>query len=303
MSNWPLILHINYFEPGVELRDACRIARELGADGIEFRQRPGGFAGTSEEYLDALSSALDAFPLDYVSFGAPGPNLMLPSALDRQREVQRCIAFYNEAAKRYGTTLFNSFTGGLSNPDPSVSPYDSAAHGSAIAKEEHWQWAVEGFQSLAREAKTNGYQLGFESHGHYLHDSIASCVRLVQDIGSPEVGVIWDHANLLLVENPPTFASSISDLGRGLFAVHLKNWLLPPRFHPVICLLEEGILNVREQLRLLRDSGFQGPICVESPRNGDRLNFVRRDVACLNDLMHELGMRWSLQYPPQNDSH
>jgi len=46
-----------------------------------------------------------------------------------------------------------------------------------------------------------------------------------------------------------------------------------------------------EQLRLLRDSGFQGPICVESPRNGDRLTFVRRDVAYLNDLMHDLGMR------------
>jgi len=46
-----------------------------------------------------------------------------------------------------------------------------------------------------------------------------------------------------------------------------------------------------EQLRLLRDSGFQGPICVESPRNGDRLTLVRRDVADLNDLMHDLAMR------------
>ena len=62
-------------------------------------------------------------------------------------------------------------------------------------------------------------------------------------------------------------------------------------FHASICALEEGIINVREQLTLVRDSGWRGPVCVESPRRGDRLAFLQRDYAYLDRTMRELGMR------------
>ncbi len=53
MKTWPVLLHINYFEQGPSLQDACRIAKEYGADGVEFRQLPNAYPGTWREYLDA----------------------------------------------------------------------------------------------------------------------------------------------------------------------------------------------------------------------------------------------------------
>ena len=291
MRDWPLVLHINYFEPDISWLEMCRITRELGADGIEFRQRPFHWKQTDAEYLDVLSAALAAHPLEFVSFGWPGPNLMLPDASAREAEVARCVAFYNEAARRFGTPVFNTFTGDLSNIDPTVHAYESAQHGSGVAQPEHWEWAADGFRVLAREAESNGYALAFETHGHYLHDSLAASVRLVDAIGSSHVGVLWDHANFLLYEDVPGPDKVISDLGQRLLSVHLKNWLLPPRFHASICALDEGIINVREQLTLLRDSGWRGPVCVESPRRGDRLAFLQRDYTYLDRTMRELGMR------------
>ena len=41
-------------------------------------------------------------------------------------------------------------------------------------------------------------------------------------------------------------------------------------------------------VRWLSESKTPANVC---QRDSDRLNFVRRDVAYLNDLMHDLGMR------------
>lgn len=290
MKPFPLLLHANYFEQGQTLDRACRLARELAVDGIEFRRHPAGFPGRDLEYLDEVCRALDRSPQEWVSFGAPGVNLMSPDADLRARELEKASTFYRRAAERLPIKVINAFAGNLANPDKTVPYLEYHRHGSAIATDAQWRQAIDGYRQLGSLAAELGFRFAFETHGVYLHDTITASMKLVEEINSPQVGVLWDHANLMLFPEVPTLAEAITALGSRIYAVHLKNLLINPSQLLCMSSLGDGIINVREQLRLLVDAGYEGPICIESPRAGDREHFLRQDVEYYRAVIQDLAM-------------
>jgi len=86
----------------------------------------------------------------------------------------------------------------------------------------------------------------------------------------------------------PTLAEAVTALGSRLYAVHLKNLLTNPAQLLCVCTLGDGIINIREQLRILAEAGYEGPICLESPRAGDREHFLRQDVEYYRSVMQDL---------------
>jgi len=282
-----LLVHINYFEQGQSFARACRLTRELGADGIEFRRKPGGFHGSDLDYLDEVSAALDKHPLEWISFGGPGPNLMPTDEGQRTAEIKAAEKFYRKAAARFPLRIVNAFTGSLPNPDKSLPFVDSQHHGSAIATDAQWEAAIAGFRHLGAVAEELGFQFAFETHGVYLHDTVEATLRLVRGVDSRHVGVLWDHANLMLFPKSPTFDEVIAAAGEHLFYVHFKNLLVPPARFLAVSSLSGGILNIRDQLAQLRKSGYAGPFCLESPRAGDREQFLREDISYFLGLLKE----------------
>lgn len=284
---YKIIIHINYFEQGQTLERACRLTKEVGADGLEFRRKPGNFPGTDIEYLDKISAALDKYPLDWVSFGLPAVDLMGTDKSEHEREIESAEKFYRRAISRFPLRIVNAFTGVLANPDPTLSRNEYWHHGSAIAANLQWEAAIMGFQCLGRLAEELRFRFAFETHGVYLHDTIAASCRLVDRINSPNVGILWDQANLMLFPTPPALTEAVSAMGKRLFYVHLKNLLVPPAEFLAVTSLSGGILNIREQIGLLRQSGYEGPLCIESPRSGDREQFLREDLGYLREILSE----------------
>lgn len=283
----PLLLHINYFEQGQSLEDACRIATQLGADGIEFRKHPNPklFPGNEEQYLDALARALDAFPLNSVSFGTPGVNLMLTDKKARTTELEKAKHFYRIASKRFPVHSVNLQTGVLMNPSAAVPGAAYALHGSASAWDKLWDQAAEGLRELGAFGEEIGIQFALETHPCYLHDTLESCQRLMEMVKHPAIGILWDHTNLLLFPNPPTVAESFEAIRNRLASVHLKNFVLHPKDGSfVVGALSDGIVNIREQMRLLAKHSYTGLICLESPRFGDREWFASGDLEYLRHL-------------------
>jgi len=281
----PVLIHINYFEQGQSLDRACKITKELGADGIEFRRKPGGFPGSDLDYLDEVSRAVDRHPLEWISFGAPGVDLMGEDAARHEREIEAAEKFFRKAAGRFPLRIVNTFTGDLRNPDPAQSVYDYSRHGSALATDAQWEAAIAGFRRLGALAGDLGFRFAFETHGLYLHDSVEATLRLVRGIASTHVGVLWDHANLMLFPKAPAFSEVIQSAGDHLFYVHLKNLLVPPPQFVAVSSLSGGILNIRDQLGHLRKAGYDGPLCLEAPRAGDREEFLREDLDYLRRLL------------------
>jgi len=287
---WPVIMHVNYCEQGQSLAEICRKAVDWGFDGVEFRRKRTGVDEEPEAYLDALAAGVQASGLKHVLFGYPTANLMTPDAGERAREVEGAIAFYRMARERFPILLCNAFSGPLLNPDKSVPYSEYHRQGSGIATEEHYQWAAEGFRALAPVAEELGFRFAFELHMGYLHDLPASARKLCDMVGHPAVGANLDYGNIIYFQGRPSLAESIRVLGDRLYYVHLKNSVALPSGGRLPTALADGEINHREYLRLMCEAGFDGPVCVEAPRPGDREWFAQQDLAYIRAVMADLGL-------------
>lgn len=286
----PIIMHVNYCEQGQTLPEMCRKAVDWGFDGIEFRRRRSGVQEEPEAYLDAVAGAARGAGLKQVLFGGPGVELMTGDAARREAEVESAIRFYRLAAQRVKLTVCNVMAGSLRNPDKGIPYSDYSKHGSAVATEDHYRWAAEGFKVLGRLAEELGFRFAFEIHMGYLHDLPASTKRLVEMIGSPAVGALLDYGNVVYFRGAPPLRESISLLGKSLFYVHLKNSVGIRDGGRVPTGLADGEINHREYLRLLKENGFSGPVCIEAPRQGDREWYARQDIAYIKSVISDVGL-------------
>ncbi|HOM83356.1 MAG TPA: sugar phosphate isomerase/epimerase, partial [Armatimonadota bacterium] len=218
----------------------------------------------------------------------PTANLMTPDAGEREREVENAIAFYRSARQRFPILLCNAFSGPLLNPDKNIPYREYQKQGSGIATEEHYQWAAEGFRVLAPVAEELGFRFAFELHMGYLHDLPASAAKLIEMIGHPAVGANLDYGNIIYFPERPTLAESIRTLAGRLYYVHLKNSVALPTGCRLPTALADGEINHREYLRLLVEVGFDGPICIEAPRPGDREWFAQQDLAYIRSVIRDI---------------
>ncbi|HRU04832.1 MAG TPA: sugar phosphate isomerase/epimerase family protein [Candidatus Brocadiia bacterium] len=285
----PVIMHINYCEQGQTIEETCQKAVRWGFDGVEFRRRRSGAQETPEQYLDVIAKAAKAAGLKHVLFGAPGPDLTQGDEACRRNEVESYIAFYRMAKQRFpGLTVANAMSGTLLNPDKSLPYSDYTRHGSFIATEDQWAWAIEGWKAVGAAGVELGVRFAFETHMCYIHDVPASVRRLCDAIGSPAVGANLDYGNIANFPTPPTLAQSIDLLKDRLYYIHLKNSVILAPGLVYRCPLADGQINNREFLRLLRAINYQGPLCVEAPRGGDREWFAKQDLAYIRSVMADL---------------
>jgi sugar phosphate isomerase/epimerase len=281
-------MHINYCEQGQALSAIPRKAARWGYDGVEFRRKRTGVDESTSDYLDALEKAIDGSGLNNVIFGSPGPNLMQQDAGAREKEVADYIEFLAQAKKRFDSKWFNTFSGSLLNPDKSIPYSDYEKQGSGAATEDHYQWAAEGFKTIATFAESEGLKLGFETHMGYLHDMPIPAKRLVDAIGSSAVGLTFDYCNMFLSPSCTNIDETLKVLDDSVFYLHLKNlYKLPPGGY-VMTSLGEGQINNREMISKLLAMGFDGPICVEAPRQGDREEFAKEDLAYIKSVLADL---------------
>jgi sugar phosphate isomerase/epimerase len=285
----PIILHINYVEYGYTILEECQRAVAWGYDGIEFRRKRSQVKETPEEYLDAIAAAAKQTGLKHVLFGGPGPNLMTGDAAVRRAEVEECVAFYRAAAKRFKLTVCNTMTGTLVAAGAQYSEYDK--NGSNAATEEQWEWAVEGFQTLGDVATELGFRFAFETHMCYLHDLPEPSRQLVDRIGRKSVGLNFDYGNIVYHAQKPPLDKAIETCGDTIYYLHLKNTFIVSGLkyqNAIPCPLSDGVIDNRALLKQMKGRGYDGPICIEAPRQGDKEHFAVEDVTYLKRLMAEL---------------
>lgn len=288
----PIIMHVNYCEQGQTIPDMCRKAVTWGYDGIEFRRCRRGVDETLEQYLDAIAKAAEETGLKHVLFGGPGFNMMTSDAAVRKAEIKEGLRFYKLATERMKLTVCNTSSGALSKKDPSAPAWRYDLSGSGAAGEEHYQWAAEGFRELGALAESLGIKLAFETHMGCLADLPQPTKKLLDMIGSPAVGANLDFGNMVYFPNPPSLSAAISTLSRRIYMLHLKNVYsvnLDDRKVMIPCALGDGIINNREFMNLLRADGFNGPICIEAPRQGDREWYAQEDIRYLKSVLQDIG--------------
>jgi sugar phosphate isomerase/epimerase len=153
-----------------------------------------------------------------------------------------------------------------------------------------WPLAVSRFQELGRHAAEVGVLLSLEMYEDTFLGTADSAVRLVEDIGLPEVGLNPDIANLVRLHRPvEPWQELVEKTLPYTNFWHVKNYsrdedLERDAYFSVPAPMQFGLIDYRSAFRTALANGFQGVICTEN-YGGDGLSvcaanrdYLRRHV-------------------------
>ena len=283
---WPLIMHVNFCEQGQTIEETCMKAVKWGYDGIEFRRRSDSSRANIEKYLNEIERAKKQSGLEHIVFGSPGPELMDPDKSVRESEVEKYLTFIELAAQRFDLRIMSIHSGGLVNPSKKISASSEfQSHGSFIAQDYHWRRAAEGMKEICKLAEKKGIKLAFEIHMCYLHDTMESTMKLINLIGSDAIGVNLDYGNIRSLGLETSIEEAVALAAGRLYYVHFKNSIWHDDGFRIKTCLGDGDINHREYISILRKHKYNGPICIESTKKGDREWYARQDIGYLLDVI------------------
>jgi 3-oxoisoapionate decarboxylase len=146
-------------------------------------------------------------------------------------------------------------------------------------------------REIVGPASEAGVVLAIENHIDLLADEL---VELIEEIGSPSLGVCLDTVNnLRLLEDPMKVAARLAPYSR---ATHLKDcvaWRGSPRdfaFWPSVP-LGQGIIDIPTVLGLLAKAGYQGLLAIEidylHPKWGEEEMAIAESVRYLKGALDQ----------------
>jgi len=147
-------------------------------------------------------------------------NLAGPDAALRRRELDRFKEYLRRAGD-FGCALVGTETGSL-NPNYSAHPGNRG--------EEAFQLVRAGVRELADEAERSGASVGIEGVERYVISDARRLRRLIEEVGSDRVRVIFDPVNLLSPENHADQDEIIREtfdlLGDRIAVIHAKDFVV-----------------------------------------------------------------------------
>lgn len=276
-----VIMHINYCEVASSsfgnktVDDICKIAADIGYDGIQFRGKaPKELASLSfQEYAWQIAQAKKKYGLSEILFGINVADCTSEDKEQREKGISKAVEDAKIANDLCGTTVCNTIGPRL------FSKTDSGEfHGSAAATQRDWELTADAYAQVGHELERIGVKFAFETHPKYINDTPEATRKLVDLIGSPAVGINMDYGNTIYSPVRPSVEEAIDLYGDKLFYIHLKNSSpLPGTKTRIPTNLSDGEINHRAYLEKLHEVGFCGPICIEAPRGGDRLWYAKCD--------------------------
>lgn len=249
------------------LEDLLEVA-DVGFDAVDLTDTWLAYGDLAPSHVVALRTALAAAALTPLSM-----SVIRRSVIDEQvgaanlAYTHRCI----DVAAELGSGVVSV---GLHRPltleqQRQLWFWTVPGHRDRMGDTEAWALAVARFQELGRHAEEVGILLSLELYEHTFLGSAESSVRLVEDIGSPSVGLNPDIGNLVRLHEPIESWREIAEATMPYANFwHVKNYhrdeeLGGARVTTTPSYLEDGVIDYRSALRIALDAGFQGVICTE----------------------------------------
>lgn len=196
--------------PDHDIEGALRLFRRAGLDAAEVIYQEGYRAGIDP------SDASSARRARAIAEGEGIPIVALTpytTAINSTRgeaweggvdEFRRCIeAAHNVGARR-------------------VRVYAGAWHQGSGGREAHWERLRTALAVLALDADSAGVMLCVENHFGTMTQTAADTARLVEEVGSPAVRVLYDQANLTFTHDEP-WEEAFAVQGDLIGHVHVKD--------------------------------------------------------------------------------
>lgn len=289
-----IIMHINYGEVTYDsfgrnsIEDIVKVAVNIGFDGIEFRGNlPKELSHICyEAYIDEIGRCKDKYGLKTVIMSARLDDTLTKVKEDWQKEIDEAVKRAEYANRICGTTLFNATSKVIKSPDATTPADAYEFHGSKAATEREWDDVVEVFKNVGKKVDNLGLKFAFETHMNYIHDIPEATKKLVDLIDADSIGINMDFGNTVYFPNHLGLEETIDLYGDKLFYTHFKNSAAVPGINKRISTsLSEGEINHRAYIIKLKETNFDGPVCIEAPRDGDRVWFAKQDFDYIKSIL------------------
>jgi sugar phosphate isomerase/epimerase len=149
-------------------------------------------------------------------------------------------------------------------------------------------WVLESLAAAAEQASTANLKLLIEPEPVCFADSAAAGASMIRAVGSSALGINYDPCNdaWMLRRDP---LADFAEIAPFIANVHIKDQLDAPRGSgmPTWVVPGHGVLDWRGHLRMLQDSGYNGPISLEPHINGE-LETIRQCKAAVETYLTEL---------------
>jgi sugar phosphate isomerase/epimerase len=229
--------------PNVGLRERAQIVKRLGFDGIEigneFADKPIEFL---QQELDGIGLAASAI-VGSINLLNPDPRKRAEAIETDRRRLEVAKALRADCVIEVPTFGPNKF--------PDLSPV-------MTAREVEEKLLVAGLKELSGDIERSGVTLLLEpcnrKETHFMFQQ-AQAARIIQEVGSPGVGILSDFYHMQLEE--PSIPATLAVHGRYTRYVHLADGEKR---------LEPGSLpfDYRPGFHELKKSGYDGWLTIES---------------------------------------
>lgn len=241
--NDPLLSFSTIGCPDWSFEQITDFAARHGYKGLEVRglQRQMDLAKSpvfaSEEARKKTAAAMKEKGLVFVGLGSSA-NLHLAEGAEREKQLDQALQFVDLAAQ-IGCPYIRVF------PNNFPKEQDKATTLSLITS---------GLQQLGDYAEGKKVTVLMETHGDVV--KIADLLSIMQAVKSPNVGLVWDVANMWTVTKEPPL-EAYRQLKKYIRHTHIKDAkLVEGKLQ--YTLLGEGEVPVMEAIKALRKGGYKG---------------------------------------------
>lgn len=201
-------------------KDMCRLAKAGGVPCLQFALAKTmadidfDSVGYDEKLANEIKSELESFNLSVSVLGC----YINPVDTNEEMRIKQLGRFesFLHYAKTLGAKMVGTETGNRSTIEETRSS-------------ENYELFLSGLIPLVREAERLGVTIGIEPVSIYTIYSVAMMNKLLCDVNSPALAVIFDLSNILDETSAPNQRQIISDafslFGDKIRAVHLKDFV------------------------------------------------------------------------------
>lgn len=238
--------------------------QSMGYDGVELAVRDPKLVDAN-----ALSALVSEFGLQVPAIGTgqawgeEGLSFTDPNEAIRKAAILR-IKSHIPLAKHFGAAIIIGLVRGVLKP--------------GVSQEQAMAWLRLALQTCCQEAEAEGVRLALEPINRYetsLINSVAQGMQLIEEVGSPNFGLLLDTFHMNLEE--PNIEESIRTCGSRIFHFHVAD---SNRWYP-----GAGHLDFTSILQALSQLGYQGFVSGEFMPKPDPWTAAEKNIAHLKPIL------------------
>lgn len=257
--------------PEYTLPEALKLFAGIGLDGAEIVVQDGYKCALpthcSQKMLREVKEIADASGLRVIALTPYNSRFNSLDDAVREKEmdeIRRVISYAQDLGASYIRIYAGNYAASETDPDG-----------------EKWARLIESMQVLGEDAKTAGVTLVMENHFNTMTVSAKQSMAAAEAIGHPNVGILYDQANLTFTLNEE-YEEALNIQGSQIRYVHVKDLEFKSGDHAFISdevshpkeedrnvitrIVGEGIVPWKSILQKLHDTGYDGWLSFEYER-------------------------------------